>query len=401
MLSMRKVKYLILGNGIAGYSAAKEIRQEDSKGSILLIGNEKNLTYYRMRLTEFLGKEFENDELLISKSEWYKENNIEVILEMRAENIETDHSQVKLDNGEIIEYEKLLIALGSRPFIPPIRGNYKKGVFAIRSIEDILEIQKYLEDKESVLVIGGGLLGLEAAWSLKKLGKKVSIVDRNDNLLSRQLDKELSEELEKVFKDEDFILHLGLGTQEILGEDDVVEGVLFDNELKIDVDAVIFSTGVRSDLQIIRETNINCNRGIVVNERMETNIENVYAAGDVVEVDGKTLGLWTAAMEQGKIVGNNMTGGEKEYKIPKLFATTKLGETRLFSAGDRKIADEVYEAKNDERISKIFVKNKKVVASMLYGSLKDMTKLRNATFENRNVQELIKENDWNHKLKKL
>lgn len=398
---MRKVKYLILGNGIAGYSAAKEIRQEDSEGSILLIGNEKNLTYYRMRLTEFLGKPFESDELLISKREWYKENNIEVMLEMRAESIKTDNNQVKLDSGEIIKYEKLLIALGSRPFIPPITGNYKKGVFAIRSIEDVLEIQEYLEDRESVLVIGGGLLGLEAAWSLKELGKEVSIVDRNDNLLSRQLDEELSGKLEEFFENENFTLHLGLGTKEILGENETVEGVLFDNGLKIEVDAVIFSTGVRSDLHIIRETNIDYDRGIIVDENMQTNIDNVYAAGDVVEVNGKTLGLWTASMEQGRIVGKNMTGGEEEYKIPKLFATTKLGEVRLFSAGDIKTADEVYESKNNQTISKIFVKNKKVVGSIIYGSLKNMTKLRKATFKNKDAEELIKENNWNHKLKKL
>ena len=167
---MEKIKYLIIGNGIAALSAAREIRKTDEDGSIVMVTNESSYTYYRVKLTEYLSKEFNDDDLLVTKKEWYDEKDIHVILSKIVTEINFEDEKIILDDGEEIRYEKLLITTGSRPFVPPINGKFKEGVFALRTLADTSYIQDYLKECEDVSVIGGGLLGLEAAWALKELG---------------------------------------------------------------------------------------------------------------------------------------------------------------------------------------------------------------------------------------
>ncbi len=389
---MKKIKYLIIGNGMAALSAAREIRKNDEEASITMITNESSYTYYRVKLTEYLSKKFEDSELLVSKEEWYDENNIEVILNKIVEKIDIDKKKIRLDDGKEIAYEKLLIASGSRPFIPPIAGKFKKGVFALRTIADVKYIQEYLEDCEEVAVIGGGLLGLEAAWSLKKLGKKVSLIQHGEYLLPRQLDKEISKKLEEKLLEAGITIYLNSDTKEILG-DQRADGIKLNGDRKIKTDAILVSTGIRPNLDLVIDTDINYDKGIKVDENLKTNVKNIYAAGDVIEKDGMVLGLWTAANEQGKIVGANMTGGKLEYNHPKLFTNLQIGDIKLFSAGTIDDFDKVYEEKNEEKgiFNKIFAKKGKIVGAILFGELKDVNNLRNAVMSKVNVDEYIKD----------
>ncbi len=239
---MKSTKYLIIGNGIAGLSAAKEIRKNDIEGSITMVSSEPYLTYYRVRLTEYLYKEYNDEEILVNKEDWYEENNIEVLLSKIVEELDTNNNKIKLDDGTEIEYEKLLIATGSRPFIPPVAGKFKKGVLALRTLRDLEYINDYFSTKENITVIGGGLLGLEAAWSLKQLGKKVNIVEFAPYLLPRQLDEELSRKLEEKLINEGFNLYLNAAAEEILGEN-VANGIKLNNGTEFETDAVLFSVG--------------------------------------------------------------------------------------------------------------------------------------------------------------
>lgn len=389
---MESVKYLIIGNGIAGLAAAKEIRKNDEKGSIVMVTNESSYTYYRVKLTEYLSKEeFNDNDLLVSKKEWYDENKVEVIISKIVEDIDVENSRIKLDDGQKIGYEKLLIATGSRPFIPPINGKFKEGTFALRTLKDLRYIQKYLKKCENVSVIGGGLLGLEAAWALKELGKKVTIVEFAPYLLPRQLDKEISEKLTEKLSKAGFEIYLNSQVEEILGEGKV-NGISLDGNREVKAEAILISSGIRPNLSLAIETEIEHAKGIKVDSNLKTNIDNIYAAGDVIEKDGMVLGLWTAANEQGKVAGSNMTGGDLEYNYPKLFTTLQIGDIKLFSAGIIDDFDKVYEQKDLESgiHHKIFAKEGKIVGAILFGDLKEIVKVRNAVVSRVNVEDYIK-----------
>ena len=389
---MKTAKYLIIGNGIAALAAAKEIRKNDEEGSIIMVTNESSHTYYRIKLTEYISKDFEDDDLLVSKKEWYDEKNVKVMLSKIVEKINVENQTVRLDDSEEIKYEKLLIATGSRPFIPPINGKFKEGIFALRSLKDLHYIKDYLKNCENVSVIGGGLLGLEAAWSLKQLGKDVSIIEFAPYLLPRQLDKDIANKLEQKLSNLGFKIYLDSQAEEIMGEGKA-KGIKLNGERTIKTDAILVSSGIRPNLDLVRDTEVKYDKGIIVNNKMETNIDNIYAAGDVVEVDGMVLGLWTSGNEQGKIAGGNMTGENLEYNIPKLFTNLKIGDIELFSVGVINDFDKVYEYKEEEKgiHNKIFVKEGKMVGAILFGDLKEMVKIKNAVISKADVNEYIKE----------
>lgn len=389
---MKNTKYLIIGNGMAGLAAVREIRKQDEDGSIVMVTNESSYTYYRVKLTEYLSKEFNDDDLLVSKKEWYDEKNIGVILSKIVEEIDLESEKVRLDDGQEIGYEKLLITTGSRPFIPPITGKFKEGVFALKTLADLRYIQDYLKNCEDVSVIGGGLLGLEAAWALKELGKDVSIIEFAPYLLPRQLDREISNKLEQKLTEAGFKTYLDSQAEEILGEGKT-NGIRLNGEREIKTDAILVSSGIRPNLDLVRETKIDYDKGIKVDSNLKTNVENIYAAGDVIEKDGMVLGLWTAANEQGKIAGANMTGEELEYNYPKLFAALQIGDIKLFSAGVINDFDKVYEQKDEKNgiHHKIFAKEGKIVGVILFGDLKEMNNVRNAVISKVDVGEYIKE----------
>ncbi len=390
---MINVKYLVIGNGMAGLSAIKEIRKNDKEGTITVVTNEPYHTYFRVKLTELICEDYEEKDLLLNSPEWYEENNIDVRLRKIVEKIDYENRVALLDNGEEIKYKKLLLATGSRPFIPPITGNFKKGFFALRNLKDLSFIQDYLEDRRKVAVIGGGLLGLEAAWSLKELGKEVSIIEFAPHLLSRQLDEEFSIKLEEKLKKEGFNIYLDTAAEEVLGDDNRTDGLRLSTGETLETDAVLISSGVRPDLDLVIDSVVENERGIKVNNKLETNIDEVYAAGDVAQIGETVLGLWTAANEQGKIAGANMSGGNEEYDIPKLFASLNIGDIKLFSAGQISDVDKVYEYENDKTHNKIFVKNGKIVGSILFGDTKEMGKYRRAVFGKESIADFIKENN--------
>ena len=193
--------YLIIGNGIAGLSATEEIRKKDADATILIVSNEKSSTYWRTRLSHLISQDFDKDDLFVKKQPWYDERKIDERLECFVEKIDTDKNVAILCDGEKIEYGKVLLATGARPFVPPITNIESKGVFAIRTIDDLMDFKDYVADKNKVIVIGGGILGLEAAYSALLLEKDVTVIESFDYLLSRQLDKDLSKKLEKTLND--------------------------------------------------------------------------------------------------------------------------------------------------------------------------------------------------------
>lgn len=374
--------YLIIGNGIAGLKAAESIRKKDENASIVIISKAADYTYWRTKLSELICKDFTNDDILVKKLDWYEKNNIEVKLQNEVEKLDLDSKKAILKNGEEIEYGKALIATGSHPFVPPIKNIDSKGVFAIRTVDDLNSFKKHINENKKVIIIGGGLLGLEAAFSIKNAGCEVLVIETFDYILGKQLDNELSLRLEKELNNAGIETSTGKNTSEILEKDGKVCGIKLDDGTEIEAGTILVQTGVRNDLDVAINSGLKTERGIIVDETLKTSDENVYAAGDCMQLGQATIGLWTASMEMGEIAGSNMTGDNKTYQTPKPFSSLLLGDIKLFSAGFNK-GEGIEEVKKEdgEKVYKLFKKDGKYVGGILYKDIKFQNDVKKIVFE--------------------
>lgn len=378
--------YVIVGSGIAGVTAAKEIRKKDKEGSVLLIGDDVRVPYYRIKLSELLG---EDDPILPALDEegWNDKINIQCKFGVSVESIDFEKRILRLSDGEEVEGKKILLANGSHANLPPFKNSDLKGVFTLRSYDDLLSISSYLKHAKRVGVIGGGLLGLEAAKSLQKKGHLVVIVDMEEYLLSKQLDRELGMLLNEEMKDHGFMVYTSTATKGFVG-DDHVTGIEFDDGTVVDLDCVLVSIGVRSNIGLFKDTPLEINRGVVVDRELKTNIDNVWAAGDVAEIDGRTMGIWPASRAMGKVAATNMTGGQALYDDPKLFTKLDIGDIQVFSCGNVSEGD-VYFYDDGDVHHRLFAKDGKVTGVILYHDTKAMTTYRKLVEEYADIEEAL------------
>lgn len=380
--------YLIIGNGIAGLAAAEEIRKNDENGKILIVSKEEIPTYWRTRLSALIAKDFDKDDIYVKKDAWYQEKNIEEKLDTEVEKLDLENNKAILANGEEIEYGKVLLATGARAFVPPIKNVESKGVFAIRSLDDLISFKEYAADKKEVVIIGGGILGLEAAFSVKELGKEVSVIEAADYILNRQLDHELSKKLEKSLNEIGIKTYTGKATEEILANDGKVSGIKLSNGEEIKADVIMVQAGVRSIIDLAKNSNLEVDRGIIVNDNLQSKKENVYAAGDCAQIGNFTIGLWTASQEMGKIVGRNMTGAKETYEKPKPFSTLMIGNIKVFSAGMTSGEGiEEMKAEKDGNIYKLFKKDCKFVGGILWNDIKMQNDVKDLVFNGKNLED--------------
>lgn len=380
--------YLIIGNGIAGLAAAEEIRKNDENGKILIVSKEEIPTYWRTRLSALIAKDFNKDDIYVKKDAWYQEKNIEEKLDTEVEKLDLENNKAILSNGEEIEYGKVLLATGARAFVPPIKNIESKGVFAIRSLDDLISFKEYAADKKEVVIIGGGILGLEAAFSVKELGKEVSVIEAADYILNRQLDHELSKNLEKSLNEMGIKTFTGKATEEILVNDGKVSGIKLSNGKEIKADVIMVQAGVRSIIDLAKNSNLEVDRGIIVNDNLQSKKENVYAAGDCAQIGNFTIGLWTASQEMGKIVGRNMTGAKETYEKPKPFSTLMIGNIKVFSAGMTSGEGiEEMKAEKDGNIYKLFKKDGKFVGGILWNDIKMQNDVKDLVFNGKNLED--------------
>jgi nitrite reductase (NADH) large subunit len=270
-----------------------------------------------------------------------------------------------------------------------MKGSDKKGVFSLRSIHDAEDIMDWAKGIQSVVLIGGGLLGLEAGNALRKLGKKVMVVEFFPRLLPRQLDVDGAKRLQTMMEGMGFSFRLGAKTQEIAGGEKVKTVVLEGGE-ELPAEMVIVSAGVRPNLELAKELNLEYDKGIKVDERMKTNQPDIYAAGDVTEFKGIPYGIWTAAMEQGQIAGINMAGGDGVYKGTVMANTLKVVGIDLASAGNID-AENKLESKvvTDKKVyKKMVIENNQIVGCIMLGDTKGFTKITKMMAEKQDVSQM-------------
>lgn len=361
--------YVIIGGSAAGYFAARQIRKNDAEGEITIISAENMAPYFRIRLTEAMGSGEKTENLLLQKPAFYAEQNIKLLLGKTVSSVDYEKQEVVFAEGDRLHYDKLLLATGAHPFIPPYEGGKLEGVTSIRTAEDLDTLRAYYPKIRRVLVVGGGLLGLEAAYALRQQSFDVHVCEFGEYLLIRQLDKETGELVRKSLETkEDLHIHVGASLKAVHGEKKVTSVTLTNGE-KLDCDAVVFSVGVRSNTALAGET-LQKDKGIVVNDRMETSEANVWAAGDVAELNGRTMGLWSAAMEMGKVAGDTMSGKEAHYDSPLLFTNLQIGAVKLFSAGSHD-GEMLYKEGTDGSFSKFFFDaEEKMIGAILYQDTK-------------------------------
>ncbi|MBL7175616.1 MAG: NAD(P)/FAD-dependent oxidoreductase [Desulfobacteraceae bacterium] len=382
-------KYLIIGNGIAGTTAAENIRKQDKEGTIVIATDEDLPFYYRIRLTEFIAGDLTEQDLIARSREWYNDHSIDLKLGVRIMGAEPEEKVVITENNEKLSYDCLLVAAGSHSFIPPIKGSEKRGVFALRSIQDAREIFAYAKDIEEVVLIGGGLLGLEAGNALRKLGKRVMVVEFFPRLLPRQLDVDGAIRLQGIMEEMGFSFRLGAKTQEIMG-DDQLKGVLLEGGETLSTEMVIISAGVRSNLELAGPLGLDFEKGIKVDERLRTSQPDIYAAGDVAEFKGIPYGIWPAAMEQGKIAGINMAGGDMIYEGTTMANTLKVVGIDLASAGNIDAENEL-ESKivtAEKRYKKIVIENDQIIGCIMLGDTKGFNRITKAMSEKHDVSQI-------------
>jgi nitrite reductase (NADH) large subunit len=371
----------IVGNGVAGVTAARIIKEKNPEARVSIYTDESHHYYPRPRLYEVLSGEAKPREVYMFSEEWYKKKGINVQLNKKALSIDTDRGELLLEDGSRVNYDKLLLANGGHSFIPPIKGAEKTGVFALRTIRDALSIKEFTKKTEKVIVIGGGLLGLEFASSLKKLGQQVTVVEMFPRLLPRQLDPDGATILKNRIASRGIDIVLGVKTVEILGRE-TVSGILLDSGEELSGDLVLISAGMRSNTGLALEAGIKVNRGVVVDGYLRTSADDVYAVGDVAEFEGIVYGIIPAALEQASIAAANMLGEEHNVYTGTIPSNIlKIVDVELTSMGlvnpEEPKYEEVKKADKKKGVYKKLVLDKgKIVGAILLGDKKGVRSIK-------------------------
>ena len=327
------MRYLIIGNGVAGTEAAIAIRKKDPDGEIRILTESSLPYYYRPRVIEYLADEAGVDKLIIHKPEFYEKNRIEVLLNTRVSRLLPKEHMVVDDKDVEHQYDRLLLATGARSFVPPIKGSQLKGVFTLREIADADSIKDYCKDLKNVAVIGGGLLGLETAHSIARLGKRVTVIEFCKWLLPRQLDERGGAVLMRMLEEKGLSFVLDDSVLSMEG-DSAVERIALKSGGEVAAGAVVIAAGIRCRMELALEAGIEAKNGIIVDDHMRTSASDIYAAGDPIEHRGRVYGIWPAAQDQGRIAGLNMAGEETPYAGTIVSNTLKITGIDLYSAGD-------------------------------------------------------------------
>jgi nitrite reductase (NADH) large subunit len=331
-----KKKLVMIGNGMAGMRAIEEILEANPDlFDITVFGAEKYPNYNRIMLSPVLAGDTSFDDIVLNDEKWYSDNGITLHLGKRIVEIHRGYKRVTAADGTITEYDQLIIATGSNPFILPLPGHDKEGVITFRDIDDCESMIAAAKVHKKAAVIGGGLLGLEAAKGLLNLGMEVTVIHDQASLMNMQLDAEAGEMLRQELERQGMKFKLSTLTNEVLG-DDRVSGLRFKDGSTLNCDLLVMAVGIRPNKKLAEDSGIFCNRGIVVNDYMQTVTDaSVYSVGECVEHKGVTYGLVAPLFEQARILAYQITGqGLKAYGGSEVSTKLKVSGVDVFSAGD-------------------------------------------------------------------
>ncbi len=371
-----KEKLVMVGNGMAGVRAIEELlKVAPEQYDITIFGSEPYANYNRILLSPVLTGEMALEDIMLNDVDWYKDNGIDLHLNKKVVDIDRRGREVIDEDGQRIPYDRLLIATGSNPFIIPVPGHELEGVIAYRDIADVNYMLDSAKKYKNAVVIGGGLLGLEAANGLKERGMQVTIVHLLDTLMERQLDKASGALLQRSLQDRGLNFLMGVQTESIIG-DERVEGVRFADGSEIEADIVVMAVGIRPNIELAQKVGIHCERGIIVNDTMQTYDPRIYAVGECLQHRGATYGLVAPLFEQAKVCANHLAQlGHARYEGSTTSTKLKVTGIDLFSAGDftgdESTEDIVFQDPTAGVYKKVVLKENKILGAVLYGDTVD------------------------------
>jgi nitrite reductase (NADH) large subunit len=360
--------WVVLGGGIAGLSAVESAREANPAVLITLVHREPSLPYNRLSLTRYLAGALKKDHLVIHSASWFEERNIRVVC-AEARVLDRARQRVILDDGREIPYDRLVIATGAHAFVPPIPGVRRSRVHVLRTLADADAILESARSGARCVCIGGGLLGLEIAGGLAGRGLAVTVLDEAPWLLSRQLAQSASARLGSHLNGIGIAIRTGVRTAEIAG-DESVRAVVLGDGAEVPADLVVLAAGVRPNAGLARSAGLAVNRALVVDEGMRTSDPRVLAAGDVAEYRGVSWGLWTVALEQGRLAGRALAGADGSLPGTPPATQLKVLAWPVFSMGlfePQTPADRVVEQADATRLVRIVLRNDVVVGGNLIG----------------------------------
>lgn len=383
------MKHIIIGNGVAGTSAALTIRKQDAAADILILSAEPTPFYSRIRLIDYLSGEVSAQDLILFKDSWYEKNAVALRLSTPALRIDPKTKTVEIAGEQPLCYDRLLLATGGVPTLPPIEGIHLPCVYTLRTLADAERIRDVAERSQNVLVLGGGLLGIETAHALRKAGHPVTVVEYFPRLLPRQMDAAGGAVLQRALENRGLRFVLDAKTRAIV-DDAGRRGIELLDGRFVAGDMIIVSAGIAPNRALLDGLPVDQSRGVPVNDLLETGLPDVYAAGDLVEHRGVMYGIWPAAERQGKVAGTNMAGGRELYTGTLPSNVLKVAGIDLMSAGNID-ADSRYrsvvETDADKGIyRKLVLDGDTLVGCILCGSTEGKKDLLNAIKEKKPLQ---------------
>ena len=325
---------VIVGNGMAAARLVDElVKSSLGRYAIAVIGEEPRLAYNRVLLSSVLAGETASHDIELKPASWWRERGVTLKYGSRATEIDVGRRELKIENDESIEFSKLVLATGSTPLRLNVPGADLPGVNTFRDTRDVDLLLTLAAQKKRVVVVGGGLLGLEAAYGLAKAGAPVTLVHLMDRLMERQLDAPAAHLLKSLVERKGIRILLNASTARILGESKV-EGVELADGRRIDADAVIFAAGIRPNVALANEAGIKVNRGIVVDDVLQTNADGIFALGECAEHRGICYGLVEPAYEQARVLARHLAGRDAAYQGSVVATNLKVSGVSVFSAGD-------------------------------------------------------------------
>ncbi|MBN2736048.1 MAG: FAD-dependent oxidoreductase [Spirochaetales bacterium] len=370
-MSINREQLVIVGNGMCGGKLVEElILKNTSKYQITIIGNEASDNYNRIKLVYKL-KTDDVDDFYLTTKVWYEEHGVNCILNNAVTRIDREKKRVALENGTSVAYDKLVLAVGSSPFIPPIKGLEMPGVMTMRTLEDVEKIKKFLMGKTHVMVIGGGLLGLEQAIALKSMGKIVTVSHIMDTLMELQLYKESSDFLRKKLETKGIRFVMGTYVTELKGTTGGVESAVFHNGETVPTEMILISTGIRPNIQLAESCGLDVNKGIIINRFLQTKDPNIYAIGECSEYKGKTWGLVAPVYEQARVLAGVLSDEDVEFIVPELPPTHLKSDIPVITMGSLDYDDSyekvVYSDPNSLIYKQLIIKENKLVGANIIG----------------------------------
>jgi NAD(P)H-nitrite reductase large subunit len=379
---MEKFKYLIVGGGIAGTTAAETIRQNDRDGSIAIVSDEPHIFYSRLMIskTDFLLGRKPADNVWLKDQNWYGASRIAFIGGRSAVKLNVAEKTLVLDDGRELSYEKLLLAIGAHARKWNVVGADKEGIYYLRTLDEAKALAAAIPSKKHAVLIGSSAVSFEAAEVLHQGGIRITEVMLERHFWEPMLDEKAGKMVEKSLAENGLEIMRQSEVQEVLGEK-TVSGVRLKDGRKLECDMVICGIGVIFPIAWIKEAGISANRGISVNEYLETNVQDIWAAGDIAEVNDVILketvqfGNWMSAREQGRVAGLNMTGKKDIFKLVSFYISHGFGLSVTFIGDIRILPDRTVIERGSPEINsyaKFIVRDGRMIGATLVNRIQEM-----------------------------